>query len=223
MVRNEVKYQEAVRFRERGFTLEEIAKICAVSKSTVSKWLKNNIISAEMTKKNKQRAGKENAKRLSLMTKARGKERTLKYQEIERSAEVEYQHYRKNTLFISALSLYAAVGDFKNERVIRFSSTRQEQHKIFIMFAIDYLGVAKPKIKLGLLLTSAHNEAVCMKKWHKITTLPYIQFHHTQILKAVPKSVPLHHGVGNTIIGSTVLKRKLVRWTELLQKELNNK
>ena len=220
MVRDEVKYQEAVRFRERGFTLEEIAKICAVSKSTVSKWLKNNVISAEITKKNKQKAGKENAKRLSLMSKARGKERALRYKEVEQAAEVEYQHYRKSALFIAALSLYAAVGDFKNDRVIRFSSTRIEQHKIFINFAISYLGVAKPKIKLGLLITSAHNEAVCMKKWNKITSLPYTQFHHTQILKAVPKSTPLHHGVGNTVIGSKAAKKKLLRWIELLTKDI---
>ena len=154
------------------------------------------------------------------MSKARGKERTLKYLEIERAAEVEYQHYRKNQLFIAALSLYAAVGDFNNDRVIRLSSSRIQQHRIFISFAIDYLGVAKPKIKLGLLLTSAHNEAVCMKKWHKITSLPYTQFHNTKILKAVPKSAPLHHGVGNTVIGSKAAKKKLLRWIELLTKDI---
>ena len=223
MVRNEEKIEQALQFRTRGFTLEEIAKICDVSKSTVSKWLKNNVISAEVTKKNKKRAGVENAKRLQLMSKARGRERALRYKEIERSAETEYKHYKKDPHFIAGLTVYAAAGDFSNERLIRLTSSRIPMHQVFISFATEYLGVPKDKIKLWLLLYSGHNEAQCMRKWHKTTALPYSQFNRTQILKTTPKRQPLHHGLGNTIIGSTVLKRKLVRWTELLQKELSIK
>lgn len=223
MVRNEETYAQALQFRKRGFTLAEIAKICEVSKSTVSKWLKNNDISANVTKQNKQRAGKENAKRLQLMTKARSKERALRYSEVERGAEVEFKHYKTNPRFIAGLLTYAALGDLEVNGNIRIASSRAEAHKVFIVFAVEYLGVSKSKIKLWLLLYPSHNEEQCMRKWHKTTTIPYSQFHQNQILKNKPKHKTLHHGVGNTIIGSTVLKRKLIRWIELMQKELTGK
>ncbi len=220
MVRNEEKYQQAVLFRKRGFTLAEIAKICAVSKGTVSKWLKNNDISSAVTKQNKKRAGQENAKRLALMTKARKKERALRYLEIERSADVEFKHYRNHTSFLAGLMVYASIGDMQNSGSIRISSSRMLVHKAFINFAVEYLGVEKKKIKLLLLLYPTHNEEMCMKKWQRATSVPYAQFHQNQIIHNSPKRQPLHHGVGNTIIGNTVLKRKLIRWIALLQKEL---
>ena len=96
MVRNEEKYDEAVRLRERGFTLAEIARYCDVSKSTVSKWLKNNAMSAVVTADNKKRAGVENAKRLRLINKARGPERAARYKEARRSAETDRDPRRRD-------------------------------------------------------------------------------------------------------------------------------
>lgn len=221
MVRNEDKYQQAVQFRTRGFTLEEIARICDVSKSTVSKWLKNNDISANITKQNKRRAGQENAKRLKLMTKARSKERALRYDEVERGAVVEFKHYKNNPAFVAGLVTYASIGDLSDKGKIRITSSRLQAHRLFIDFSTEYLAVPKAKIKLWLLLYPSHNEEICMRKWHKSTGLPYAQFHSNQIIKSNPKRETLHHGVGNTIIGNTVLKRKLIRWIELMQKELS--
>jgi predicted transcriptional regulator len=220
MVRNNEKLEQAMQFRKRGFTLEEIARICEVSKSTVSKWLKNNANSAEITKQNKRRAGQENAKRLQLMSKTRSKERQHRYKEVEQSAEVEFKHYKANPLFVAGLMTYLTIGDVTDERIIRLTTARIVAHKTFISFAVEYLGVPKNKIKLWLLLYPDHNEEACMKKWHKATTLPYAQFHKNQIIKGNPKRKTLHHGVGNTIIGSTVLKHKLIRWIELMQKDL---
>ena len=220
MVRNSEKLDQALQFRKRGFTLEEIAKICDVSKSTVSKWLKNNADSVEITKQNKRRAGQENAKRLKLMSKTRTNERKVRYMEIDRSAETEFKHYKKNPLFIAGVSTYASLGDLTDARVIRLTTARFEVHKSFILFAVEYLGVPKNKIKLWLLLYPAHKEETCMRKWHKVTGIPYAQFHKNQIIKGNLNPKTLHNGVGNTIIGSTVLKRKLFRWIELMQKEL---
>lgn len=220
MVRNDEKYQQALQFRKRGFTLEEIARMCDVSKSTVSKWLKNNAISESVTKQNKKRAGKENAKRLQLMSKARGKERALKYREVERSAEVEFKHYKNNPLFVAGIVTYLTIGDLTDERVIRITSARMSAHKAFLDFAVEYLGVPRQKVKFWLLLYPEHNEETCMRKWHRATSLPYSQWHKNQVVGGNTKHKTLHHGVGNTIIGSTVLKRKLVRWIELVQKEL---
>jgi transcriptional regulator with XRE-family HTH domain len=223
MVRNENKYNQALEFRKRGFTLAEIAKICDVSKGTVSKWFKNNVISESITKQNKKRAGQENAKRLKLMSKARGAERAARYREAARSADTEYRHYKASPLFIAGLMLYLTQGDMKDKRQIRLSGTEQKAHKIFIRFATEYLGVPKDSIHFWILLYQGQSEEQCMKRWKAVTTLPYSQFYKNQYTNTKKTKQTLHNGVGNTIIGSTVLKHKLIKWIELVQKDLTNK
>ncbi len=221
MVRNQDKYDQAVSFRKRGFTLEEIAKICEISKSTASLWLKNKVFSAEVTKQNVKRAGQENAKRLKLINKARSNEREKKYKEAVRSAETEYKHYKKDPLFIAGLMLYVGEGDNKDRRLIRLANSRPEIHTIFIRFLIEYLGIEKKKIHFWILLYPDLNEEKCMRKWNKATGIPYSQFYKNQVIQGKSTKRTLHYGVGNTIIGNTVLKYKLNRWIELSTKELS--
>ena len=220
MVRNTEKLEQALQLRKRSFTLEEIAKYVDVSKSTVSKWLKNNANSIEVTKQNKRRAGVENAKRLKLMSKTRTRERALRYKEVELSAETEFKHYKNNPLFLAGLMLYVTQGDRKNEHQIRLSGTEEKAHKIFIKFATGYLGVQKQDIHFWILLYQGQSEEICMKRWKAATTLPYSQFHKNQYINTKKTKQTLHNGVGNTIIGSTVLKHKLRRWIELVVKDL---
>ena len=89
MVRNQEKFDQAVSLRKRGFTLQEIARYCDISKSTASLWLKNQAFSTEVTKQNVKRAGVENVKRLQLMNKTRLSEREKKYAEAVKAAETE--------------------------------------------------------------------------------------------------------------------------------------
>lgn len=220
MVRNDKKFEQALQFRTRGFTLDEIAKICDVSKSTISKWLKNNVVSESVTKQNKTRAGQENAKRLKLMSKTRNNERARRYKEAIRSAETEYMHYKNNPLFVAGIMLYLAEGDLKNEHQIRLSGTNEKSHRIFIKFAMEYLGIDKKQMHFWILLYTGQSEEVCMKRWKAATTLPYSQFYKNQYITTKKTKQTLHNGVGNTIIGNTVLKHKLSRWIDLVLKDL---
>ena len=220
MVRNQEKYEQAVQLRKRGFTLAEIAKYCEISKSTASKWLKNKPFSESVTKQNQKRAGAENAKRLQLVNKARSTERVARYKEAVRTAETEYRHYRHDPLFIAGLMLYVGEGDNKDRRLIRLANARPEIHAIFIRFATDFLGVDKEKIRFWILLYPDLDEERCMKKWKKETGIPYAQFYKNQVIQGKSKKRTLQYGVGNTIIGSTVLKCKLNRWIELSLKDL---
>ena len=220
MVRSQEKYDQAVGLRKRGFTLEEIAKYCGIAKSTASKWLQNKDFSTQVTKQNVCRAGQENAKRLRLVNKARGGERATRYREAARSAEIEYRHYKKDSLFTAGLMLYLADGDSKNKRTTRLSCVRLESHKIFIRFAVEYLGVEKNRIHFWILLYRGQSEEKCMRKWKQITTLPYSQFYKNQVIQSKVKKQTLHYGVGNTLINSIAMKHKLTRWVELLTKDL---
>jgi transcriptional regulator with XRE-family HTH domain len=220
MVRNQENLDQAIRLRERGFTLQEIAKVCDVSKSTISKWLAGSDISARVTKQNKRRAGLANVNRLKLINKARNIEREKKYQEAVKEAEVSFKHYRKDPLFIAGLMLYIGEGDNKDRAKIRIANSRTSVHRIYIDFMVAYFGIERSKIRFWVLLYPDLSEGACMKYWSKALKLPYSQFYKNQVIQGKSKKRTLQFGVGNTIIVSTVLKYKLNRWIELAEKDL---
>ncbi len=219
MVRDEEKYQLATYYRKRGFTYAEIAKICNVSKGTVSTWLAKKAFSKKVKKDNLVRAGKDNAKRVSLLNKARQTERAARYKEAERSAVTEYRHYKSDPFFMAALMIYDLSGDTRDLSRIRLTCKSMSAHRIFIKFLHQYLGVEKNLVTCWLIIPANVSEKTALFAWQKVTKLPASQFGKTQILKQTANT--LHNGTGNTIIGNTVLKRKLVTWLELATKELS--
>ncbi len=221
MVRNEEKYQLATYYRKRGFSYAEISKIVGVSKGTVSNWLSQKTFSKKVKKENVERAARENVKRISLLNKARQAERTTRYREAVRSASTEYKHYKQNPLFTAGLMLYLGSGDTKDPNTIRFSSSTTAQHRIFHKFTREFLGAEAGQIKFWLLLYHDLSETKCRAEWTKQLRLKPEQWYKNQMLQAQQRRPTLHCGVGNTIIGSTVLKHKLNRWIELATKELS--
>lgn len=92
--------------------------------------------------------------------------------------------------------------------------------QLFATFAEEYLGIPREKIKFWLLLYPDHDPHACSKHWSKVLKLPIGQFYKYQVIQGKSTKRTLHFGVGNTIIGSTVLKVKLNKWIELALKEL---
>lgn len=214
-----LEYQNVLQFRKRGFTYSEISKICGVSRSTVSNWLKSEPFSKVVAEDNAKKAIVQNKQRLVLINKARNTERKRHYSEAVRSAELEYKHYREAPLFIAGLMLYLTQGDLSNERLIRFSSHRADLHHLLIRFVVEYLAIEKTTIRFWILMHKEHSVVKCTKHWSKKIGLSPTGFHKPQYVNSISGKQPLHFGVGNTIIGSTLQKKKLMRWIELLAKE----
>jgi transcriptional regulator with XRE-family HTH domain len=212
-------YKQAISFRKRGFTYTEIAKICNVSRGTVSNWLRTESFSQVIAKENMAKAAKENKKRLALINKARVVERKEQYVHTLKTAETEYKHYKHNPLFVAGLTLYLTIGDTTDPRRLRITSARTDLHRLFITFTTEYLGVDKKDVRFWLLLYPDHDEVTCMKHWCKKTDLSPAQFHKNQVVSGRSQHNTLHFGVGNTIIGSTLLKQKLQLWLKLFSKE----
>lgn len=213
-------YDQAIALRKRGFTYTDIAKMCAVSRGTVSAWLSHEPFSQRVASENMARAAVENRGRIALVNKARRSERKAQYEAIAKLAETEYKHYRHSPLFVAGLMLYVSEGDYGSSGKIRLANSRPELHRVFIKFAIDFLGAEKKQIRFWLLLYPDLNEVASMKHWIKKIGLSAGQFYKNQVVPSKSNKTTLQFGVGNTIIASTLLKRKLIRWTELAMKEL---
>lgn len=222
MVHNKERYNQALEFRKRGFTYSEIAKIVGVSKSTVSLWCATKQFSKRVKEENVRKAARDNTKRMVLLNKARKSERTARYAEAVRSAETEYKHYRHSPLFIAGIMLYVSEGDTVHPHLVRLAGPRMDLHKIFFRFLGEFLGVERGQIKFWLLLYPDLEESRCVRDWSKKLGLAPNQWYKNQVIIGRSTKRTLHNGVGNTIIGNTVLKKKLMRWIELASKELQN-
>jgi hypothetical protein len=82
------------------------------------------------------------------------------------------------------------------------------------------LGVPKASIRFWLLLYPDLDEVTCMKHWCKKTGLNAGQFYKNQVINGRSTKRTLHFGVGNTIVSNILLKKKLQRWSELLNKDI---
>jgi predicted transcriptional regulator len=220
MIRKTAQFEQAAQLRKRGFTYDEIAKIVDVSKSTVSSWISRETWSVRIKEDNQRRAARENSKRISLLNTARGNQNKKRYAEAERSAVTEFKHYKHNPLFIAGLMLYIALGDATTGHQMRITSIRMDSHRIFISFATEYLGVSRETVRFWLSLYPDLKPEKCSRAWSKAIGIPLSQFHKYQIVDGLSKKTTLHSGVGNTIIGSTVLKKKLMKWMDLASKEI---
>lgn len=219
MVRNSEKFELATYYRKRGFSYSEIAKICGISKATVSNWLAGKAFSKRIKSDNERKAARDNAKRINLLNKAKGAEREKRYTEAVKSAATEFKHYYRDPLFLAGLMLYLASGDRTDTSRIRLTSKEPQEHKLFIKFLLAYGGLEKTEIKHWVMVPEGTSELSVVATWSKQIGLTKSQFGKTQFLSH-NKNRPLHIGTGNTIIASTVLKRKLNRWLELALKEL---
>lgn len=219
MIRDEEKYQKARDFRKRGFSYSEIARIAGVSKATVSNWFSKQAFSKKVRQDNERKARRENVKRIGLVNKARAAERQRRYREAIRAADTEFRHYKHLPRFMGGLMLYAGAGDLEDPRILRLSDSRPEAHCIMIRFAVDFLGADRGAIRCWLALPAGVSDARETAAWSKALRLPPPQFHKSQRLSS-DRPGTLRKTVGNTIIGSAILKRKLRRWIELASKEL---
>ncbi len=220
MVHNEKKLEQATQFRKRGFSYSEIAKICGISKATLSNWFGKKAFSKKVKKYNVEKASRENGKRVALLNKAKEKERLRRYEEALKSAQVSYKHFRSNSLFTAGLMLYRSNGDMTASGIIRLTTADITSHRIFSKFTREYLGVEKKKIHFWLLLYPTHSEKTCVQKWTKELRISTDQWYKNQVVQSRSKNTSLHHGVGNIIIGDTVLKKTLLLWLERASKEL---
>jgi len=220
MVRDEEKYQKALLFRQRGFSYSEIAKIVGVSRSTLSNWFAHKAFSKKIKIDNEVKARHENVKRISIVNKARQKEREKNYYSAIKSAVTEYGHYKSSPLFIAGVMLYVSNGDTKHISVIRLTDSNVDFHRIFLRFAEKFLGLSRKDVRFWLSIPQTVSEKEAKLVWSKALRLSIDQFSKTQLIHSPRQTSALHNGVGNTIIGDALLKRKLLKWIELTSKEL---
>lgn len=208
-------YDQALQFRRRGFTYSEIAKICNVSKATVSNWLRHESFSQAVATDNKKRAIADNTKRLALINKTRVTERKSQYADVLAVAEREYKHYQHIPLFNLGLGVYLAKGD-KKRQSLRLASSEVEVVKLFVTFVREFLITDPSDLKIWLLLPTEADVSTEMKYWSRKLSLSPAYFHKTQISSLI--SSKNAHGIATLVVNKQIIVRKLYHWIWLIKK-----
>jgi hypothetical protein len=138
-----------------------------------------------------------------------------KYKKIEEDAEKEFEVYKNNPLFMAGLMLYAGEGDKTSRNLTRLSNSEFYLHLVFIRFSQQFLNIQENNIKFWLLLYPDHNIENCIDIWSKKTGIKKTNFYKSQVIIGKEKTKKLQYGVGNSIISSTSLKKKMMKWLEL--------
>lgn len=165
-----------------------IAKQINVSKSTLSRWLKDLPLTEERIRElrrenwSKGEAGRELFRQ------------TMRKKREEKDAQV-YIHQRRRlgplsrqSLFVAGLMLYLAEGDKKDSYHIGFANTDPEIIGFFLWWLRIFLKVPKSRIRVQLHLYESMKLDVERRFWVKQTNVPREQFYKDQIRQYRPHS-----------------------------------
>ncbi len=206
---------QAFELRKQGKTYREIEKLLNVSRSTLCEWFKNQEWSKHIKKSNTKKQVRVSIENLNKMNDARRVMLEKKYKNILEEAEKEFQTYKNDPLFMAGLMVYAGEGDKSSRNLIRISNSEFYLHLVFIRFSERFLNIGRDKIKVWLLLYPDLEIENCINIWSEKLKISRLNFNKSQIIFGKSKMRRLQYGVGNSIISSTSLKKKVMKWLEL--------
>ena len=218
MIPRELK-EKAIKLRRNGVSYNLITKETGITKATLSYWFGNSNWSEDILLQNKVRNVEESRQRILLMNKQRTLNLEEKYNRAKLEAKEEFEKFKNDPLFVGALMLYLGEGD-KNGRTTRISNVKSEVHKIFIKFILKFCGLKYEDIRFWILSYPDLDQNECKMWWKKELSLSDNNFYKTQVIQGKHKTKKLIYGVGTTIIGNKFLKIKILKWIELLSREL---
>lgn len=213
--------EKAFELRRENKTYREIQQLLGISRSTLCGWFKNEEWSKHIKKSNTNRQISVSIERLQKMNNARRIMLEKKYKAVEEEALREFEIYKNDPFFMAGLMVYAGEGDKTNRYNIRLSNSEFYLHLVFIRFCEKFLKVERKNIKVWLLLYPDHNIEEVIAVWSKKLNINKSNFHKSQVIIGKGKTKKLQYGVGNSIISSTSLKKKILKWLELCKLYFN--
>jgi hypothetical protein len=207
------------KLRQEGKSFRYIQDKTGVSRGTLVSWFKRIEWSRHVTVKNTQKKHEGAKDQIARVNMVRKLNLQYFYALKESEAKKEFETFQKEPLFWAGLMAYASAGDKSSKHGIRLSSAESFMHRIFIQFGETYLGIPKNAFRHGLLIREGDDEDACKGYWAKEAGMPEGIFYKTQVIKGKILVKRLQYGICMTIITNTGLKKKLLKWLQLAQKE----
>lgn len=209
-----------IEMRSKGMSYDAIARETGVSKSTLSKWFKNDSISDSVKKTLQNKNYEESRHRIMNLNKTRGNLLNVYYEQAENEALNALKVFSNNTLFVFGVAAYWGEGDKASKNGFRISNSDPEFIRLFIKFMINICKVEKQKIRLYLMIYADSDPTKVLDYWSKKVGLDQGYFAKPYVLKGRHKKKKLPFGTCIASCSSSYLKRKMNVWLKELYQVL---
>lgn len=208
--------EKARELRTLGYSMKQIAVSLAVSKGSVSNWVRDIKLSKEVLANinNQYMIGREEARKTRL------KNTTLRHNELFRVCKEEIIPFSLRDLWIAGLMLYAGEGNkssIVSNQHIEVANSNADILRIFIQFLIKVCCIPKGKIKVRLILYKDINVEQAHNYWSKKLGIPMIQFGKA-FIKPSYKDSPYRHlrrsvyGTAHVCLYDVKVYRRIMGW-----------
>lgn len=216
-----IEKENAIQLRRQGESIQDIATILGVAKSSVSVWVRN----VQLTKKQRSTLSangfskdvieKRRLKRLS--------NEQEKRESIMSFAGKDIQKISKHELRLIGLCLYWGEGGKTNQGVARISNSDPFVIKVMMRFFREICLVEEKKFR-GHIHTYSHlNSKVAETYWSDVSGIPKDQLYKTYIKKSISsqnKSNKLPYGTFDIYVCNTKLFLEIIGQIEKLKQIL---
>lgn len=213
---------KAVKFRKKGLSYSEIGKRLPVSKSSLSLWLKNIVLTDSQI----HRLARKGDLARKMGSAALKKHRIDKTRTIVASAKSEIGKINKNVLMLLGTVLYWAEGSKQKEHNVSkemvFSNSDPKMIRLYIKWLKECLEIPNERIAFEIYIHKSHKKSVeeLVSYWSNITTFPREAFRKIYFKKNKVRTMrknrgPNYSGVLRIYVRrSTDLNRKISGWIE---------
>ena len=181
---------KARELRKKGISVAQIAKIVAVSKSTVSLWVRDIILSLEQLEQLRRQNIKGGEKGRILGALKQKNDRLKRIQDGILNGRKVFTSLNKRELLIAGISLYWAEGTKKSREVV-FCNSDPKLIKFMITWLQMCFNIPIKRLNCNVGINEIHKEreGIVKKYWSKMTGIPLYQFRKTSFKKVKNKKV----------------------------------
>ncbi len=213
---NDGRKLTAIKLREQGHSINEIAHILQAAKSSVSTWTKEARLTDEQIFTLRERAHSptaiEKRRQARLLSEASKRNASIT------SAFSEVGSISARELWLVGTALYWAEGG-KTKRMVRFSNGDPEMIKLMMRYFRESCQVSEDKFRGYIHIHESLDPIAAEKYWSDIANIPLTNFYktyrkHNPSSKGLRQTLP--HGVFDIYIADVTLFLKIQGWTKAL-------
>lgn len=206
----------AQKLRSQGFPYSEIRKKVSVSKSTISLWCRDVILTVDQLERIRKKS-LEGAERGRIIgAKKQQASRIKRTQELFLQGRKQIGRMTKRDRFMAGVGLYLGDG-VKGDREVGFSNSNPKVIEFMIRWFREFCTIPEDKFRGHLWIHEGLNEMTARKYWSKTTKIPLGQFNKSYIAKNKSRSrkirKQLHkHGVFAIRASDSTVQRQILGW-----------
>jgi len=219
------KYK-AIKLRCEGKSINEISERVNASKSTISLWCRNIILSKKQIEC-LQAKSKEGAIKGSLIAMERKRADRIREEQLLRQKGIEeVGQISRRDLFIAGIAIYWSEGyTYKSGDSVGFTNSDPKMILLMLRWFKEICRVSNGRFSLSIRINQIHKNKVKIaeKYWSQLTSIPLSQFNKTILIKSIskkvyPSSKPYYGTLRIVVRQGTSLRRLINGWLEGLAK-----